>query len=175
MEFVYRECGERDAAEHVRNGEADIAFISAPADDDGLRVFKLKSYPVRALVSVKDPLAVKKQIPLKELKERNFIVFSPQWNIYHSFMKDCRASGISPRVAYQVSDALLMHFLCRENEGVGICPAFYCNFLPREGVKALPVCGLSDWYISIVVGKSRKITPLLHSYIETFRSLSSEI
>lgn len=173
--FTYHETDEATAMEHLLTGETDLAHISAPADEEQFRIFRLKTYPVMAVVPLSHPLSREKHLVLEDVDGVDVISFSPKYNIYHHFVTQCDKKGIAPHIVFEVSDALHMYFLCKENEGVGICPAFYCDYLPQTDVRLIPfVPEQLSWSISITVKQGKKLSPLLQSYIKAFETLSRQ-
>ena len=175
LEMTFNGCDESTALEHLLNEEADLAHIAAPADRESFQVFTLKSYSVAALISPSNPMSKKEQISLKDLDQKDIISFSPNWNIYHTFMRACSDAGIRPNITFEVTDALHMYFLCKENEGIGICPSFYCEYLPHTDICIVPV--KKDelvWSTAIVLKKGKPLSPVLLSYIQAFKNMSQE-
>lgn len=171
VSFIYQQCDEAKALEHVSAGEVDLAFISAPVDDERFSVFPLKTYQIMALVPAKDSLYEKEEIFLKDLEGKKVITFSEEWNVYHQFIKACKSHAIEPNVVYKALDLFHMAFLCRENEGIGICPGFYCDLLPKDGIRVIPFADKLVWSIAIVLNKEKRISPMIHSYIKAFESM----
>lgn len=175
LHLIVNSCDEAAAGEHLLSGEADLAHISVPADKEQFQIFRLKDYPIVALVHPSDPLSRKAALSIRELDQRGIISFSPQWNIYHTFGDICAKFHVHPEILFEVVDALHMYFLCRENEGIGICPSFYCDYLPRTDVCILPFEEPElVWSTAIVLKKGIKLSPVIRSYINAFENMSRE-
>ena len=112
-------------------------------------------------------------LTLEDVKDFDLVSFSPKWNVYHTFKSFCSQRSVTPKIAYEVIDALHMHFLAKENDGIGICPYFYCECLPSENIKIIPFEPENfGWSISIVTKKDKALSPIIKGLIKVFQSLS---
>ena len=171
VNFTFNIADESAALEHLLDNEADLALISAPVDVDHFRIFPLKSYPVMAIIHPSNPLSREKVLSIENMREQKLITFSRRFNIYHHFLQACKEKHISPDFTFEVADTLHMYFLCKENEGIGICPSFYCDHLPKTDVNFVPFSSDFIWTVTITANCEKEITPIIQSYVKTFQSM----
>lgn len=175
ISLIYHDVDEQAAMDHLFSEETDLAFLSRPADESGLRLFPLKQFPILAMINTDNPLSEKESLSLCDLQDTDVISFSGRYNIYHRLISSCKEEGIVPHIAYEVSNALHMYFLCKENEGIGICPAFYIDYLPKDQICLIPFEEEHfTWQICIAVKEDRELTPVIRSYIRAFKSISAK-
>lgn len=175
LRFIYHELDEKTAMENLLAEKADLSHISSPVDTSLFEVFPLKTFPVMALVRKENPLSQMESLALEDIAEENIISFSSNYNIYHHFLLQCSKKGIKPHISYHVADALHMYSLCVENEGIGICPAFYCDYLPQNEISIIPLApGELQWTISVTVKKGRKHSEFLLPYVKAFEEFARQ-
>jgi LysR family transcriptional regulator, transcription activator of glutamate synthase operon len=109
----------RDLKEILRQGKCELAFIRDIEDpqDEFIKI----PYATDSLVAVlpiAHPLAKEKTIPLKKMKEENFLLEVPDTMPYRLSIKACELSGFQPKVT--VTDVDREYLIGLVSKGMGV-------------------------------------------------------
>lgn len=123
MEIILERNGFSRLRKGLANGYYD-AIITLGFDIEDLPEFEsriiLKQDEGAIAINRKNPLSKKKNLSLKDLKDENFVIISPEESPkgYQRFFEECSSFGFAPRVVRQLS-SLESLILCVET-GLGI-------------------------------------------------------
>lgn len=171
--FNYMDVDDSEAMRQVLADEAAFALIAAPEEDGAFKVYRLQTYPMVALVEKSHPFANRGQLSLHDLEGQVLISFSQKWNAYQCLMKACQRRNVIPKIEFEVSDSFHMYFLCSEGEGIGICPAFYCKYLPNSDVRIIPLDEEAlQWSISILLKRGKEPSTVVRAIIKAFEGIN---
>lgn len=172
--FNYMDMDDSEAMRQVLADEAAFALIGAPPEEDGeFQVYRLQTYPMAALVAKSHPFANRRQLSLRDLEGQTIISFSRKWNAYQCLVKACQRENVMPEIEFEVSDSFHMYFLCSEGEGIGVCPAFYCRYMPSSDVRIIPLGDETlSWSISILLKKGKEPSSVVRAIIKAFEGIS---
>ncbi|KAA0021718.1 LysR family transcriptional regulator [Antrihabitans cavernicola] len=104
-------------------GRIDVAFVAVGADDPiGLGTATVRNEVLVAAVALDDPLADAATITLAELVERALITL-PRGSGIRAILDDaCAAAGLTPKVAFEASNPLVVAQLAAGGLGVAVVP-----------------------------------------------------
>lgn len=113
IEYSYKE-----SLELVKNGELDAAVISDLEETDEFLTFKLPGSERVLILHKNNPLSLKKELEIKDLKNEDFILCINDF-ARASFMRLCRENGFEPHIR-RTSDTVYMYELCDKDGLTGI-------------------------------------------------------
>lgn len=123
----------------VLNGEADCGLIKGPINNEQLYSKLIASYKVMLLVPKNHPLANKKSISLKELKNEKIIIENSEFKIYHNFNDACKKSGFTPSIVFETTELSLAHKLCQRGMGLAVTVDFAVKDMPMPELKGINI------------------------------------
>jgi DNA-binding transcriptional LysR family regulator len=168
----------REQIDALRAGELDLALIGQEGAA-AAREFHhtlLCSLGVCAALSDRDPLASRRRIGLKQLKDRNFIGIDedqmPGRNRWMSAL--CRAAGFKPRFAIIVDG--ITHVLSQvvSESAVTLLPSYFSRF-QHPGVVFVPLDDeAAHWDFSVLWQKGRASAPV-RSLVAALKEVARQI
>lgn len=104
-EFEFREETSDKLIEGVITGRLDTAFILYRPDNPLLTTIPIRSEPIGLILPDDHPLAQRKKVPLKALKNETLILFPRSMNpvMYDEIIAACQDAGFSPRAIREVA------------------------------------------------------------------------
>lgn len=149
----------------VFNNDVDLGFAISYFDNDKFDSQIVKSEKLYALVNKSHPLSCKKYIEFTDLKNENIIINSNHSKLRHNFLIKCLESEFDPNIAIETEEMILVHDLCKRNEGVGISINF--AHTPNCKINYIPFIN-SDftWDIHIVTKKGSSKNSSLKLFID---------
>lgn len=168
----------KEQIDGLRAGELDVALIGqegAVAARD-FYSHKLCSLRVCVALSASDPLAVRKSIAIKELKERDFIGIDeeqmPGRNRWITSL--CRSAGFKPRYAF-VTDGIT-HVLSQivSESAVTLLPEYFIDF-KHPGVVFVPVSDAKARWDFIVLWQRGKVPAATRALVEALSWVSESL
>ncbi|MGZ3563448.1 MAG: LysR family transcriptional regulator [Vulcanimicrobiaceae bacterium] len=125
IEIALRESLAFEMIAGLRNGTVDLAIgdmgdASAALRD--MRVERLYSDELAIAASTSHPLAGRKRIEIRDLRDERFIIFKPGSALTHTLYGLTRAAGFEPRVAFESADSVTVRALVSEGLGVTLFP-----------------------------------------------------
>ncbi|MEI7844861.1 MAG: LysR family transcriptional regulator [Chloroflexota bacterium] len=109
----------KDLTEMLRQKKCELAFVRDI--EDAADEFVKVPYTIDTIVAVlpiNHPLANQKTIPLRMLKDENFLLTMPQTMPYRLSMRACEQSGFEPRVSY--NDPEMENLVDLVSKGMGV-------------------------------------------------------
>ncbi|HMO57291.1 MAG TPA: LysR substrate-binding domain-containing protein [Roseiflexaceae bacterium] len=118
VELRVREGGTQALSTMLFNGEIDLAVVTLPATQRGLRLTPLFTEQLVIVAARDHPLAGCTQIPFAALADEPFLLYPPGYEMRDVTLAACRRAGFTPRVVLDGGD---MDMLLRLAEaGLGI-------------------------------------------------------
>lgn len=133
------EHGANVVREKVDQGELDIGFAMLPVDEDLFDVIPFSTDQLMLLVHHTHPLASRKSVTLKALKDEPMIIFSKDYSLHDRIHQECHNAGFLPQVAYESSQFEFISELVRNDLGIAIFPEPFTYKVDKEMVKVLPI------------------------------------
>lgn len=113
--------------EQLRLHKMDIGLVRNIFDKKDFHTTALLSEPLFVALPPGHPLANRKTVELKELKEDNFLM--PYTTLGHGIsdfiLEGCDAAGFTPNVIYWGTETFPMLNMVRENLGIAFAPALF--------------------------------------------------
>lgn len=124
VDLEVREGFSVDLADDLRNDTIDLAVVSAisMAQRRALRLDRLASEPLLAIVPADHALAARRRIRVEELRGLPIVLFPASATIRTTFEAAAAQAGYVPRIACESSSALRIRELVSEGLGVSVLP-----------------------------------------------------
>ncbi|RKN09408.1 LysR substrate-binding domain-containing protein [Streptomyces radicis] len=156
VEIRIRETDLTDPTCGLAAGRVDVALTRGPFDETGLRVTRLTTDPVAALLRADDPLAGHPHLTLADLDERQWFRFpettDAQWRSYWNAGKP--RSGPLVRAVTECRQAVLW------NGTVGMTPM---DHRPGEGLAMVPLRDMPPSHRVVACAKA-ETSPYIRSF-----------
>lgn len=125
-----------DLIESVKKGDIDIAFLGpVPANDKKVKGEPLFTENIVAILPITHPLAKRKELRLKELKDDSFVLFPKGYILRELIDKACLNIGFNPNVTFEGKDIDAIKGLVSAGLGVSLIPEItLIDNLPRDTV-----------------------------------------
>jgi DNA-binding transcriptional LysR family regulator len=137
----------------LNNGTLDVAFVRTWLHSENLHEELILNEAFAAVLPVKHPLASRKTLAVKELKNENFITFTRECGptIFDSFLVLCSNAGFTPHILHHATQLNSVLRLVESGFGISLLPKntelgykLKLKFLPLEKVKeTVPLIMLS--------------------------------
>lgn len=121
----------------LKNGIYDIGFCSKMESENDIEFVPVQKQEMYAIVPYNHPLAVKKELDLKETIPYRHIVFSKSSGLRPVIDELFDKIGKHPDIAYEVEEDSVIGGLVAQNFGIAILPKMYS--LQYINVKAIPI------------------------------------
>jgi DNA-binding transcriptional LysR family regulator len=108
----------------LNNNTLDAAFVRTWLRSENVAEKVILKEPFVAVVPARHPLASKKKIAVRELKNENFITFARECGptIFDSFLVLCSNAGFTPRILHNASQLNSVLRLVESGFGVSLLP-----------------------------------------------------
>ncbi len=108
----------------LNNSTLDVAFVRTWLHSETMVEKIISEEPFVAVVSARHPLAVKKKIAVKDLRNENFITFTRECGptIFDNFLVLCSNAGFTPRILHHASQLNSVLRLVESGFGVSLLP-----------------------------------------------------
>jgi DNA-binding transcriptional LysR family regulator len=156
--------GSDDLADQVRDGALDVAFLGLAEDVEipNLNSRLLARDPLAALLAPDHRLARRKRIRLESIGDEDFVDFPAGTTGRAQADRAFAAAGLPRRVAFEITDPLVMARLVAEGLGVALLASTYAVRLP--GVTVVPVVNTS-YRLEHLVWSRLGLTPAADAFI----------
>lgn len=153
INFQFEEQPNNTLLHGLNNGTLDAAFVRTWLHPENLQEKLILNEAFVAVLPVKHPLAVKKKIAVRELRNESFITFSRECGptIFDSFLVLCSNAGFTPHILHHASQLNSVLRLVESGFGISLLPKntesgykLKLKFMPLENVKeSIPLIMLS--------------------------------
>ena len=125
IELTVREQSSEELAEMIREDELDLAFLSVTErlESHGLGLHQLVSEKLVVLLPVDHPLAGRRKLRMRELRDQEFISYRPGARLRELLFGAARAAGFEPEVKLESNESARIRRLVARGMGVAILPA----------------------------------------------------
>ena len=139
IEFVFEQRPTPETVKLFRDGSIDIGFGSR-TDNPEMIFSPIYKEKMVVVVPFHHPLAERKTVSLKEIAQENLVTWKKSCASRPEVEELFRKAKITPRIAYEVQDEVMITGIVAKGLGVGIVP----RLLGRdyENVKMLEIEGL---------------------------------
>jgi len=128
----------------LSRGDIDIGLLRGPVSERGVKTTVLRSDPLMAILPETMALSHKAEVSMRELADKEFILFSRQVapGLHDLVVTTCLGQGITPNITHLASNYRTILDLVAGDLGVSIQPATKSGPI-AQGVVARPIAELS--------------------------------
>jgi DNA-binding transcriptional LysR family regulator len=150
----------------LHNGEADVAFVHLPVDDQGLELAPVRSEPRLAVLPANHPAAGENEISIAALADDPVIIqrgATPGWQAFHNV--DPRPDGRHPRTGPEVGnlEEKLQHVAA--GEAISFVPASVGAAYNHPGIAYVRVTDIPPIRICLA-WKADAHSPLVEAFVD---------
>jgi DNA-binding transcriptional LysR family regulator len=154
-----------DDQEHVlQSGQADVAFVHLPIDDDSLELMPVRSEPRVAVLPISHPAADRREISIAELADDPVIIqrgATASWQAFHNV--DPRPDGRRARPGPEAAnlEEKLLHVAA--GRAISFVPASLAATVSQSGIAYVPVTDIPPIKVCLAsIAENR--SPLIESF-----------
>lgn len=123
VRFVFRQGMYPTLVRDVLEKEVDLAFVSPfPGSDDKLTGEVVLTEELLAILPEHHPLAREESIELGQLKDEEFVLFSPGYSLRPIVVNACLSAGFEPKIAFEGDEVETIRGLVAAGMGVSLLP-----------------------------------------------------
>ncbi|KAA5829667.1 LysR family transcriptional regulator [Saccharopolyspora hirsuta] len=165
-----------DSVETLRRGECDVALAftypgTAEQPDDDLIEVAVLDDPVVVVLPSGHRLAERRSVELVDLAGERWIAGCSRCRDH--FVRECRAVGFEPDIAFTTDDNLAVQGLVAAGTGIALMPGLVLSFLRHPKVISRRVRKLDDRRVSAYVLRDHHRIPATALMLETFRQVGA--
>ncbi len=125
VDIALSELNSQEQIDALEHGQLDLGFIHTQRVPEALRTAFVHAELFLCCVNAKHPLAARKKIPIAQLRDEPFVLFSRKASPdYHTrIIEMCAARGFKPRVRHEVRHWLSVVSMVAQGMGVSVVPA----------------------------------------------------
>jgi DNA-binding transcriptional LysR family regulator len=173
VELSVREIASQVQMDMLRSGRLDAAFINSPVPPAGLASLALFEERFVACLPDRHPLAGKRQLDVRELRDDVFVMFSrdPSPAYYDHVVAICAAGGFQPKVRVAAAQVLSIVALVASGLGVSLVP----ESVSKAGIAGavyVPLRGVERQPSAFLTWNPQRDVPGLQALIDTVRRVS---
>lgn len=167
---------EENSAEHIlaNMAEFDFAILRDVLLDkpDKYKILPLYDDFLCVIVYGDHPLAGRKSIRLKELKDETFVFPQKGTGGYEAFYESCQKAGFEPDIRYEFPQANTIMSFVKEKMGITINFSKVYSDAAVEGLKMIPLEDDFHYPISLVYQKTRTLSEAQKAFIRFVKKWS---
>ena len=124
----------------LRNGQVDLGIATEALDQHAdLETQPLFEWHHCALAPLSHPLAAHQSLTLADLAEHDLVTYDPEFAGRNKIDQAFQASGLTPRIVLEATDADVIKTYVRLGLGVGVVSELAIGDDDRQGLKVLPL------------------------------------
>ena len=145
----------------------ELGAVIFPVEEDGIIASEIVSGDVMIVVSEEHPLANRKSIDVKELKDEKFIVFNENFMMYDKTINACKESGFEPSIVMKMSQWDFILEMVALNQGITIMPKLIVERYKMKGLNTISISNPEiNWNIGFIVKKDKYMSKTLKLFKE---------
>ena len=164
-----------ETSTNLLQGKTDLAFglESDFKEDENIEYRPLFHYTMCLMCSLNNPLALKNEIKVNDLKNQNYICFSKKMgrSFHRDFIQSFKLDGIRPRIVKEVDSFEQLLIDVSLDKGVAICSSEVVN---ENIAKAIPIIGThhhNDYVIAYHKNYSETEQEFIKETVHYFKTL----
>lgn len=173
-ELIFHESYSTDCLESLENGNCDLAIALGPYKKELLTGIRLGRMKTLVMISQKNPLAQKKVLSLKDLREEPFLFPMVQDIYYQTILKKCRRCGFEPNIRYLNMGTPSILKKVENNAGVWLVMQTIEHLYGSDSIAVLPLDKETDIVLDLHL-LYRKDKPLTPQAIDLYQYLSRRV
>lgn len=145
----------------------DIGIVIEPCVDDNLEKFSVVKSLTVAVISKDHPLADRKEVLMRELKNENFVLISSDFMFHDLVISKCKEAGFMPNVSFTSPHWEWLFSMVRENEGITILPYPLIAPYVNEDVRVLKLMEPEfPWTLSVIWNKNSILSSSMSLFLK---------
>jgi LysR family transcriptional activator of glutamate synthase operon len=168
VKFRFRQGSYLSLIRDVLEGEVDLAFTSPfPERTEQVVGEVVLTEELFAILPENHPLALESAIDLSQLKDEQFVLFSPGYSLRSLVWEACREAGFTPRVAFESEETDTIRGLVAAGMGVSLLPEmalYHTNSMMPAIVK------ISRPHVTRTIGLIRRGKDKLPAVVQMFHA-----
>jgi len=168
VEVVIHEDTTAQLAKAVLAKEIDLALVSLPVDQRGLRALSLFEEPLLAALPADHALAKKRKLTLGDLENEAFILMKEGHCLAGQALAFCRREGFAPKVSFRSAQIETMRAFVAAGWGVSVVPQMACAEEGADGVLYRSLAGMKR-EIGFVLNEQRSPSRAATALVEFFK------
>ncbi|OXM86469.1 LysR family transcriptional regulator [Paenibacillus rigui] len=135
----------------VASGHLDMGVVLLPTDAELFETYTIIKEQLKLVVHPSHPFADRKEVPLAELAEETFILFSEDFALHDRIITECVRAGFRPQVLYKSSQWDFIGEMVAANLGIALLPEPICRVLNPARVRILPLVHPTlPWHLAMI-------------------------
>lgn len=175
-ELIIKQGGSAELQNMLVNKEIDIGLLSFPNNHPEVLNIEVlntttKGYHVYVVMADDHPLASKKQLTFKDLKNERFSSLSQNFMIGRMLVDQARAFRFEPEIVFFNDDLQVLIHSLAENNSICLLPIEYKTVGKNEGLKWIPLKDKYDFFpIGIALHKDSPRIAEIDDFIATIKT-----
>lgn len=171
IEVTLIEEGGNRIKQRILEGSIDLGIVVLPVDEQQFEQVSLVRRSLCLLLPFQHPMARKRKIDLKDLKEDSFILFRQDFNLYDRVRSACVNEGFEPKITFESSQWDFIGEMVAANLGVSFLPETVCRNLDAKKLKVIhDVRPGIRWDLAVIWKKNHYVSHAAKAWIEFVRS-----
>lgn len=166
IQLNIRETPAKTICEMMEAGKIDIGIVLEPLENPAYVVRPVYRSEIVLCVSRDHPLAERGTVALRELKDADFLMMSPDFMFRDIVEGHCRQAGFAPRVVFESSQWDMIYDMAATGYGVAFFGRWLMEKMGGEGTRMLQV---SDppmpWILSVCYLKDKFLTEPMRRFL----------
>jgi DNA-binding transcriptional LysR family regulator len=147
-----------------------VGVTILPTDQEAFATLPLVHDVLLAVVSRRHPLAARRRVALRELRDTPFVLYRPDFALHGNILAACRDAGFTPAIASESAQWDFLAALAGADVGVALLPRMICRGLDRRVVATLPLVEPAiPWDVALVWRRDRYLSPAAQAWIDLAR------
>lgn len=148
------ELGAKRIGDLVEEGQIDLGIIVLPSDQTKFNIYPFIQDEFVLYIHKDHDLAQQHALPLQQLQDEKFILFSHEFTLHDYITEECIAAGFTPTVSYRSSQWDLIIELVASQLGVTILPKSIYYKQNNPNIKIIPLLNSTlMWRLGIITKK----------------------
>lgn len=124
IKIYLHELDSEEQRKALLSGQIDVGFVRSAVINDKLLSVQVVEEPFALILPQKHPLALKRNLNLRDLAEDPFISFSKECglNIFENIQSLCHKAGFTPKISHETSQINTVIRLVESDLGYSIVP-----------------------------------------------------
>jgi DNA-binding transcriptional LysR family regulator len=172
VEVVLQTMNRWDQIEALRQNRIGVGFSRRGTDPHGIAREVFKSERLMVALGLRDPLASRKRLALRELADRPFVMQAsgPRPNRLDAVVKLCAGAGFQPKIEQTVGDAVTAVALVAAGFGLSLVPGSVTH-LKLPGVAYVPLSTPSEGIADLdCIYRQGDDSPVLQAFLRELRA-----
>lgn len=160
------EYGAAKVTKSVAEGEIEIGVAVLPIDEEDFNLYPIVQEEMKLVIHHKHPLASKKKVHLKELKNEEIIFYSEEFALHQIMWKQFINEGFEPKILFKSSQWDFMSEMVAANLGITILPESICNRIDNENVRIIDLIPSTPWHLAVITKKEKYVSFAAQTFID---------